>query len=172
MRPVLVLNACGTVLHAVEWQRAVTLLLTLDAAGRPVAVVHEAEPERLVRSPSTSVPWPRAVRLTRWVHVPATPARRSALASRRAVLERDRHTCVYCGARARTVDHLLPRSRGGPDTWENLAACCEACNTAKADRTPQEAGMRPRWTPWRPDATVAVQRQVWRRLGGAAALPG
>ena len=97
MGAVLVLNACGTVLATVEWQRAVTMLLTLDRTGTPLAVLHEADPDRVVRSPTSAVPWPRAIRLTRWVYVRFAPPRRGAeggLASRRAVLERDQRTCV------------------------------------------------------------------------------
>ncbi|PPK98322.1 5-methylcytosine-specific restriction endonuclease McrA [Kineococcus xinjiangensis] len=167
MGAVLVLNACGTVLATVQWQRAVTMLLTLDGSGTPLAVVHEADPERLVRSPSTAVPWPRAIRLTRWVHVrfaPPRPGAEGGLASRRAVLERDQHTCIYCGGRGETIDHIVPRSRGGQDSWENQAACCAPCNAAKADRTPSEARMRLRWTPWRPDIAASVQRRIWREL--------
>ena len=63
-----------------------------------------------------------------------------------------------------TVDHLVPQSRGGGHTWENLAACCSPCNHRKADRTPEEAGMCLRWTPWRPNAAEVVQRQVWKAL--------
>ena len=169
MGAVLILNACGTVLATVEWQRAVTMLVTQDRAGRPLAVVHEADPDRLVRSPTTAVPWPRAIRLTRWVHVRYTPPRRGAqggLATRRAILERDQRTCVYCGGQGETIDHIVPRSRGGQDSWENLAACCAPCNAAKADRTPAEAGMRLRWTPWRPDSAAAQQRRIWRELAG------
>ena len=57
------------------------------------------------------------------------------------VLRRDQHICAYCGGRADTVDHILPRCRGGGDTWFNLVAACQSCNGLKGDRTPQEAGM-------------------------------
>lgn len=63
--------------------------------------------------------------------------------SRQMVFKRDRHMCQYCGARGElTLDHVLPQSRGGPDTWENLVAACTPCNQRKANRTPDEAGMR------------------------------
>lgn len=58
----------------------------------------------------------------------------------------------------------MPQSRGGGHTWENLAACCSRCNHTKADRTPEEAGMRLRWIPWRPDAVAQTQRQVYKPL--------
>ena len=58
--------------------------------------------------------------------------------TRRGVLRRDGHRCAYCDKSASTIDHVLPRSRGGADSWENLVACCLRCNNVKGDRTPQE----------------------------------
>lgn len=83
---------------------------------------------------------------------------RRAGCNRAGVLARDRHRCQYCGTcpgvAALTLDHVLPRSRGGKTGWENLVSCCVACNTLKADRTPEEAGLRllsrpvrPAWNP-------------------------
>jgi len=64
--------------------------------------------------------------------------------SRQNILRRDHQTCQYCGGKdgSMTVDHVIPRSHGGSDTWENLVCACAACNNKKGDRTPQEAGMR------------------------------
>ena len=156
MSDVLVLNASYEVLATVTWQRAVTMVVTGDA------VVHEAHPTAQIHSQHLTVPLPRTVRLVRYVYV---RVRRSGyLASKRGVLARDRRTCIYCGRPGHTVDHLMPQSRGGGHTWENLAACCSRCNHTKADRTPEEAGMRLRWTPWRPDSTAVAQRQVWKQL--------
>lgn len=151
-----VLNACGTVLATVPWQRAVVLVVTGEA------VVHTADPAREVRSPSLVVPFPLVVRLVRWVYVRYVP-RAGGAASRSSVLLRDRHTCIYCGGVGATIDHLLPVSRGGLSTWENTAACCAPCNGQKADRTPAEARMRLRWEPFRPTGE-RLQRQVWREL--------
>jgi len=67
--------------------------------------------------------------------------RRTAL-SRRAVFARDNHCCQYCGGQADSIDHVMPRSRGGEHVWENVAAACRPCNLRKRDRTPDEAGMR------------------------------
>ena len=63
---------------------------------------------------------------------------------KKAVLWRDRYTCQYCGQKGGelTVDHVLPKSRGGKSTWDNLVAACRSCNLRKGDRTPEEAGMR------------------------------
>ncbi len=168
MAGVLVLNADLSVLAFLDWQRAVTLLLQTDAKGVPMAMVYEADPERTVRSPSTSVPFPRVIQLTKYVYVPFMNRRAGdvgALATNRDILDRDKHTCVYCGkAGATTVDHVMPQSRGGSRSWENLAACCRACNQRKADWTPEEAGSRLRWHPWRPDKTGYTQRQIWAGL--------
>jgi 5-methylcytosine-specific restriction endonuclease McrA len=81
---------------------------------------------------------PVSVALREYVHIPCRVVNR---ATRDGVLRRDRHVCVYCGGRADTIDHVLPRCRGGGDTWFNLAAACQPCNGRKGDRTPQEAGM-------------------------------
>ena len=83
------------------------------------------------------------------------PRRRVAAVSRRAVFSRDDYRCQYCGNHADSIDHVVPRSRGGRDVWDNLAAACRPCNSRKRDRTPDEAGMRllrpchaPRPTAW------------------------
>jgi 5-methylcytosine-specific restriction endonuclease McrA len=79
--------------------------------------------------------------------------------SRRNIFERDKNTCQYCGQvqerKDLNLDHVVPRDRGGPTTWENIVCSCVACNTRKANRTPQEAGMhlirkpkRPKWRPF------------------------
>jgi 5-methylcytosine-specific restriction endonuclease McrA len=70
--------------------------------------------------------------------------------SRSGVHARDRGRCAYCGGRASTVDHVLPRSRGGRNTWLNTVAACGPCNQRKGDRTPVEAGLRMRFDPYAP----------------------
>jgi 5-methylcytosine-specific restriction endonuclease McrA len=90
-------------------------------------------------SESISVDVPSVVRLNRFVKV---PYRRSAPVTRRAVFGRDGHRCQYCGGPAESLDHVLPRSRGGDHTWENVVACCRPCNISKGDRLPVEAGFR------------------------------
>lgn len=81
---------------------------------------------------------PSVVRLRRFVSV---PYRRRAALSRRGVFIRDGHACQYCGRAAENVDHVIPRSKQGPHTWENVVAACRRCNSRKKDRTPAEAGM-------------------------------
>ena len=96
----------------------------------------------------------------------AHPARpRTSPVSRRGVLRRDDHRCGYCGKSATTIDHVLPRSRGGRDTWENLVACCLRCNNVKSDRTPAEMGWELRFTPYVP------REGGWRVRGMERTLP-
>lgn len=133
---VLVLNADLGPLHRVTLRHAVRMLV------RRVAEVHEAQPDRLIGV----YPMPKAVRLityvvTRWRHS------RGPGWSRRGVLIRDRHRCGYCGDRATTIDHVLPRSRGGENSWLNTVAACGTCNQRKGDRKPKEARMSLRTAP-------------------------
>ena len=81
------------------------------------------------------------------VHIPYRAVNR---VTREGVLGRDRHICAYCGGRADTIDHVLPRCRGGGDTWFNLVAACQSCNGLEGDRTPQEAGMTLMREPFEP----------------------
>ncbi|KXO90210.1 HNH endonuclease [Tsukamurella pulmonis] len=145
--PVRVFNADYSPLDAVRWQDAVGMML------REVAYALEPhDPPRVLRSPSAEIELPKSMLLVRYAPV---PYRRTAdHASRAEILRRDEHTCQYagCGARAATIDHVFPRSRGGGNTWTNLVACCAPCNHRKADRTPPEAGMRLVREPFRPAA--------------------
>lgn len=131
MRSALVLNASFEPLSVVSAQRAACLVLA-DKAD-----VLEDD-GHVMRSASLVVPSPSVIRLRYMVRVPYV--RRAAM-SRRAIFARDDHRCQYCGDRADSIDHVLPRSRGGPHTWENVAAACRPCNMTKRDRTPDEAGM-------------------------------
>lgn len=143
--PVRVFNADYSPLDAVHWQDAVGMML------REVAFALEPhDPPRVLRSPSTRIEVPKSMLLVRYA---AVPYRRTAdHASRSEILRRDGFVCQYagCGERATTIDHVFPRSRGGGNTWANLVACCTQCNHGKADRTPDEAGMRLVREPFRP----------------------
>lgn len=138
MAGVLVLNASLEPLHVVDLRHAIRMLV------REVAVVHEADTDRTFGS----YPVPRVLRLVRYVVM--RWRYRSAGWSRAGVFARDAYRCCYCGRAATTIDHVLPRSRGGRNTWRNSVACCSGCNQRKADRTPREAGMRLRTVPYAP----------------------
>jgi 5-methylcytosine-specific restriction endonuclease McrA len=142
----LVLNATYEPLCVVPLRRAVVLVLAEKA------VVVEAG-QTMMHSERTSIAIPSVVRLSRYVRV---PYRREVPLTRRAVLERDEHRCVYCGARADTIDHVRPRSRGGPHAWTNVVAACGRCNHKKGDRLLTELGWHLNPPPMEPPATVAV----------------
>jgi hypothetical protein len=131
MQAVLVLNADLGPLHRVSLRHAIRMLC------RQVAEVHEAEPD--IRF-ATFGGMPTVVKLVRYVvtkwRYTAGPAW-----SRPGVLRRDKYVCGYCGGRGTTVDHILPTSRGGKNTWQNTVAACDPCNQRKGDRTPAEAGL-------------------------------
>jgi 5-methylcytosine-specific restriction endonuclease McrA len=158
MRSALVLNASFEPLSVVPSRRAACLVLDEKAE----VVEHDGT---LLRSESLSLPNPLVIRLLYMVKVPYH--RRTAL-SRRAVFARDDHRCQYCGSVADSIDHVVPKSRGGLHVWENVAAACRRCNLDKRDRTPDEAGMKlakrphtPRELAW---VTVAVGSvpDAWR----------
>jgi len=128
----LVLNATYEPLSIVSVRRAVVLVLDERAE-----LVHGTG--RVLHSEFLEVDEPSVVRLSRYVHVPRL--RRRGF-SRRAVLHRDDHRCQYCGSRAESVDHVVPRSRGGTHDWENVVAACRHCNTRKSDSSPEEVGLR------------------------------
>lgn len=123
------LNASYEPLGNVSFQHAVRMLF------REVATVEEPHGDRMI-GPH---PWPRVIRLVRYVAM--TWLYRPAPWTRRGVLLRDGHRCGYCGSRATSVDHVLPRSRGGPDSFLNTVAACASCNQRKAAKSPGDAGM-------------------------------
>ena len=151
----LVLNAGYEPLAVVSFRRAIVLVLTHKA------VVLAAD-ELPVVAGSVTVERPSVILLARYVKVPHG---RAVPVSRRGVLRRDAQRCAYCRRSATTVDHVLPRSRGGPDSWENLVACCVRCNNTKGDRTPEEMGWVLQVTPRAP------QGHAWVLRGGEPRHP-
>ncbi|WOF23890.1 HNH endonuclease [Microbacterium betulae] len=137
----LVLNAGYEPLAVVSFKRALVLVMNEKAT-----IVERVEGEP-VWGTRAVYDRPAVIVLTRYVRVPS--ARRSPV-TRRGVLRRDGFRCGYCGSSATTIDHVLPRSRGGKDSWENLVACCLRCNNVKSDRTPQEMGWKLRIAPSAP----------------------
>nr|WP_239476642.1 HNH endonuclease [Nocardia arizonensis] len=157
---VLVLNASYETLDEIGADRAVVLL----TSGAAESVV-DREPYFPIRSMRLEIALPDTIRLLRYVFIEhAALVGDESRATLAGVLRRDKNRCGYCASWAHTVDHIRPRSRGGPNTWANLVACCAPCNTAKADRTPEEAGMRLLWQPKAPDPLAKRQRRIWKRL--------
>lgn len=128
----LVLNASFEPLGTVPARRAVVLVL----AEKAVSLLDH---DLVLHAERVALRVPSVLRLRQYVHAPHH--RRVAL-SRRAVMARDGHRCQYCGARADSIDHVVPRSRGGLHTWENVVAACRPCNVRKRDRLLQDSGMR------------------------------
>lgn len=144
MSHVLVLNATYEPLNVVSVRRAVILLLKEKAE-----IVEAAE--AWLRSERLALPMPLVIRLVYYVRI---PRRFSLPVSRRTVMARDHYACQYCGVEPGrgnlTVDHVLPRSRGGETRWENVVTACGPCNRRKGNRTPIEARMPLRRQPRRP----------------------
>ncbi len=141
---VLVLNATYEPMNVVSVRRAVVLLVKQKAE-----IVEAAE--AYLRSERMTLPVPLVIRLVYYVRI---PRRFSLPLSRRTILARDHYTCQYCGAQpgkvALTIDHIVPRSKGGETTWENVVVACGPCNRRKGNRTPEEAGFRLGCEPSRP----------------------
>jgi 5-methylcytosine-specific restriction endonuclease McrA len=141
----LVLNATFEPLGIVSTRRALLLVLATKAE-----LIHATQ--RLFRSERTALPEPSIVRLARYVRVPHD---RTVAVNRRTVFARDSHRCQYCGSAAESIDHVVPRSRGGLHCWDNVVAACRRCNTRKEDRLPHEAGLVLRKLP------AAPRQRVW-----------
>lgn len=159
---VLVLNQNYEPLNVTTWRRAITLVVL----GKATVVEEDSQ---YITTPTRVFRMPSVVRLSYLVRRPLPELR----LSRRAILVRDNYTCQYCGKQARdlTIDHVIPRERGGAHTWDNLVACCQRCNLKKGNRTPQQAGMkllrkpqRPRFIPYLSYSTfrAALQNRQWR----------
>jgi 5-methylcytosine-specific restriction endonuclease McrA len=147
---VLVLNSSYEPLSICDAQKAVLLLF----GGKAVQVTHH--PERVISTVSRSFPLPSIVRLTCFVRVPY----KSIILNRKNILLRDSFQCQYCGKTDQplTIDHIVPRSRGGEYSWENLITACPRCNSKKGNRTPREAGMHPLKQAIRPNNLMFMQQ--------------
>jgi 5-methylcytosine-specific restriction endonuclease McrA len=145
---VLVLNATYEPINVCSVRRAAVLLLKAKAE-----LLEHTSWE--LRSEHTAMPRPAVIRLVTFVNVPRDTHRRKI--TRRAVFARDGWACQYCGARSNlTVDHVIPRSKGGPSTWENIVASCAPCNRRKGDSLPDNVGMHPKHKPAAPSPHVFI----------------
>ncbi|MGK9369051.1 HNH endonuclease [Melioribacter sp. Ez-97] len=115
---------------------------------------------RQIRTVSKSYPWPSVIKLKDYIRIPY----KKIILTRKNILKRDGHRCAYCGRGdlPLTVDHVVPKSRGGSDTWENLVAACLPCNNKKGDRTPDEAGMKLRIKPFTPNHILFIKSTAGR----------
>ena len=176
--PTLVLNRQWQPVHVTTVARSLVLLW--NDAARVVdpddtgcfrgATGREREPADgvpCIRSARLRLAVPEVICLAHYDRLPST----AVTFSRRNVAKRDHYICQYCGAQpgaeSITIDHVLPRSQGGTSTWTNCVAACERCNARKGDRTPEQAGMRLRRRPVRPEwkPFYAAQGAAGRKLG-------
>ncbi len=157
-------------LDVISIPRAINLVLS----GKAIVV---EESGRFLRTVHDRFPVPSVIALRYYVNVP----RRQAKWSRKGVLMRDNYTCIYCGVRPGdtsrgrvvskrdfTVDHIIPKSRGGVDGWTNTACACYSCNHRKGNRLPSEAGMKLRWEPKTPRTNYLVIKigsgpEAWKK---------
>jgi len=153
MERVLLLNASFEPLQLITARRAVVLVMC-DRAD--VVAQHDDAPK--FRSPRFETTVPSVVRLRQYIKVPFRATQPPL--SRRAVLARDRHRCAYCGNQADTIDHVVPKSRGGGHEWTNLVAACKRHNLQKGNRLLSELGWELRHEPAAP--TGLLWR--WRHL--------
>lgn len=149
---VLILNQNYEPMSVINVKKAIVLLYL----GKAELV--EAYDGKRVHSVSMAMPFPSIVRLSVFVRVPF----KKIILSRKNILRRDGHRCQFCGRAdiPLTVDHVLPISRGGEDTWENLVCACVKCNNKKGDRTPEEALMPLRRKPMRPNHVAFIRHFV------------
>jgi 5-methylcytosine-specific restriction endonuclease McrA len=147
MQNVLVLNLDYTPLQQAAVRRAIVLV---DRGKAEVLELAEVP----IRTPNAEIPRPSVIRLQTYIKRP----RPRPKLTRRAVFARDGHRCQYCGQQPRelTLDHVLPRHRGGRDTWDNLVSACRPCNHRKGGRTPEEARMQLRQQPYEPKVSFGV----------------
>jgi 5-methylcytosine-specific restriction endonuclease McrA len=155
MSRALVLNATYEPLCVVPTRRA--LLLVLQAKAEQLAATG-----RVFHSSRVTLDEPSVVRLSYFVRV---PHQAHVALNRRAIFARDGHRCQYCGAQAENIDHILPRSKGGPHSWDNVVAACRRCNARKRDHLLEETGMKLRRQPATPLG------RVWALAALGAVLP-
>jgi 5-methylcytosine-specific restriction endonuclease McrA len=153
--PVLVLNASYEPINVTPVKRAVVLVI------KGVATTEEADGV-FIHSAASSFRVPSVIRLREFRRIPY----QTRALSRKNILMRDRYTCQFCArvfpAGDLTLDHVIPRSRGGHTDWDNLVACCHRCNNHKGDRLPEEVGLKLLRIP-RP-FTLHTSRQLMRMM--------
>ena len=174
----LALNASFEPLTIIPARRAIRLVLDQKAE------ILEVDDARAFRSPRVELPFPTVIRLVRFVHVPRRFRRQ---VTNTFLFARDEYTCQYCGRHRGqlkgrqflTRDHIIPLSRGGDNSWQNLVSSCSPCNNRKGDRLPAEAGMRLMTEPrepnyvrlvWTVRRVTATQARYIKMFYGADAL--
>ena len=145
---VLVLNQDYSPMSVCTVQRAF-LLIYLDKAE----MINSAA-DQFLRTVTKNFPMPSVIRIHKYVAVPY----RGVVMTRHNIFKRDKYQCQYCGTnKDLTLDHVMPRSRGGKSTWKNLVTACKSCNAGKGDFTPEEAQMTLRTIPYKPSYVMFIR---------------
>ena len=158
MERVLVLNADYTPLNVTSLHRGFALVYKGKAE-----VIKSAETPIL--TDKTTYERPLIIRLFNYVRY----VYRRLRVNRHRIYRRDGNKCVYCGtSKQLTIDHVIPKSKGGRNTWENLVTCCTKCNLKKGDKTPEQAGMKLNSKPFEPNILSESMNpsleKVWKEL--------
>jgi 5-methylcytosine-specific restriction endonuclease McrA len=113
---------------------------------------------KVVRTVSRKFPWPSVIRLNYFITVPY----KKVVLTRKNILRRDAYKCAYCGRSdlPLTIDHVVPKAKGGRDSWENLVCACTNCNNMKGGRTPEEANLRLIYKPFKPNHIMFIKTVV------------
>jgi 5-methylcytosine-specific restriction endonuclease McrA len=161
---VLLLNASEEVLDIIDWMKAVRLLFA-EKADKPF----NHEDYYTIKTSSGHYKLPSVIILKEYVYV---PHRKSKSPCKKNVYRRDGNRCQYCGCalnyKNSSIDHVMPRSRGGSNSWDNIVSACKPCNRRKGNRTPEEAGMPLHSKPEPPTRAAIIHsmlsaRKPWER---------
>ena len=153
MESILVLNSDYTPLNITTFKRAIILVIK----GKAEIIKND---DNIIRSESTIYSKPLIIRLFNYI----SHKMKNLRVNRNRVYKRDNYECAYCGSKKElTIDHIIPKSRGGKNTWNNLITCCLSCNLKKGDKTPEEAKMPLRFQPKTPTifANESSIAKVW-----------
>jgi 5-methylcytosine-specific restriction endonuclease McrA len=142
---VLVLNTTCLPINICSWKRAIVLVIKGKAEGLESG-------KKSINNGKYSLPL--VIKLRDYVPIPYN----GVVFTRKNIFLRDNYTCQYCGkTKNLTIDHVIPKSKGGEDVWENVVSCCVRCNNKKGDRMPEEEGMKLMGTPYRPPSSLYLQ---------------
>jgi len=148
---VLILNQDYQPLSVVNVKKSL-LLLFLNKAE----MLHD-NPRLRIKTVNSEYQYPLVIRLRYYARIPF----KNIVLSRKNIIKRDGNSCQYCNSTVDlTIDHIIPRSRGGKDTWENLVTACNSCNHRKGNRTPKEANMKLRRKPYKPNHIIFLREYV------------
>ena len=150
----MVLNQSYEPLSVCNLRKAVVLIYL----GKAESVIDDNR--KALHSVSKAYPWPSIIRISRFVKVPY----KKVVLTRKNILRRDGFKCAYCGRSdlPLTIDHVIPKARGGDETWENLITACTVCNNKKGDRTPDDARMKLIYQPFKPSHIMFIKNVVGR----------